>query len=291
MEDIKTKLELREYFDKHLRDIRNLEDSQKKEFEQKVEIYRGKLDKSIKFYISIFGGILLFVGFSGFYGLYIGTKSKITSFINQEKVSLENEVNSIRGTIFTRLDDEFKNPNITKLIKDKAIKNEELFNFMLTCFKAQSDDSEAYEQLGRWGYNNEYKSYPFRDIAINTYDSIRRTYLERTVPVLRVIMWGKGVDPKTFTYEDFRNCFKDMPQTHHADLVRLIWENENLSERKRMEFLVDVISGTNTSNSLNAKYFAGNKLTEKMGITWQPFDYRPIIEGYSNWKKGTTTTK
>lgn len=291
MEDIKTKLELREYFDKHLRDIRNLEDSQKKEFEQKVEIYRGKLDKTIKFYISIFGGILLFIGISGLTGLYIWSRSKITSFIDQKKVSLENEVTSIRGTIFSRLDDEFKKENITILIEDKAKQNEELSNFMLTSFKAQSDDSEAYEQLARWGYNKEYNAYPFRDIACNTYDSIRRSYLERIIPAHRTIMWAEGVNPKMFTYDDFKKRFKDMPMTFHADLVRLIWENENLSEDNKMEFSVAVISGTNTSNSLNAKYFAGNKLVEKMNITWQPFDYGPIIERYSNWEKGTTTTK
>jgi len=274
-------------------------------------------------------------------------------------VSLNKEVDSIRGTILSRLDQEFKAENITRLIEDKAKeytekkskkyisnkfkgamisfrkkmnnsirsvanevevfnnalikekitpkieesdrklkaidkqlnealkRNEELSNFMLTCFKAQSDDSEAYEQLARWGYNEEYKSYPFREIAVNTYDSIRRTYIERVVPSLRIIIWQEGVDPNTFTYDDFKYCFKNMPPSFHADLVRLISENRNLSEEKKVELLVDVI---NISNSLNAKYFAGNYLAEKMGISWQPFDYRPILIKWQE-TKDTIPTK
>ncbi len=160
---------------------------------------------------------------------------------------------------------------------------------MLTCFKAQSDDSEAYEQLARWGNSEEYKSYPFREIAGNTYELIRRTYIERVMPALRNIMWQEGVYPKTFTYDDFKYYFKNMPPSFHADLVRLISENRNLSEEKKMELLVDVIS-INISNSLNAKYFAGNILAEKMGVSWQPFDYGPIL---NKWKetKDTIPTK
>lgn len=81
-----------------------------------------------------------------------------------------------------------------------------------------------------------------------------------------------------------------MTLSFHADLVRLLWENEKLSEGKKMELLIDVISGTNTSNSLNAKYFAGNLLADKMKINWLPFDYTPIIKEWDN-RKGTTTTK
>ena len=155
---------------------------------------------------------------------------------------------------------------------------------MLTCFKAQSDDSEAYEQLACWGNREEYKSYSFREIAANTYESIRRTYIERVMPAFRTIIWQEGVDPKTFTYDNFKYYFKNMPPSFHADLVRLILENRNLSEEKKMVLLVDVLS-TNISNSLNAKYFAGNLLAEKMRISWQPFDYRPILEKWGGKQK------
>lgn len=339
------KLELREYFDKHIRDIRNLEDNLKKDFDQKVEKYKNEIDKTIKRYITLFGGIILFIGTSGIYGLYSWSTLQITSFRDQSKtnletdvsefksqikVSLNKEVDSIRGTILSRLDQEFKTENITRLIEDKAKKytekkskkyisnkfkgamisfrkrmnnsislvanealkrNEELSNFLLTSFKAQSDDSEAYEQLARWGYNEEYKSYPFRDIAYNTYDLIRRTYIERTVPVLREIEWTEPyIDTKTFTYDDLKYYFKNMPQAFHAALVRLIWQNQILSEVKKMEFLIEVISGANTSNSLNAKYFAGKLLAKEMGVSWQPFDYRPILKKWQE-TKDTIPTK
>lgn len=165
----------------------------------------------------------------------------------------------------------------------------EIAHFMLTFIKAQSDDSEAYEQLARWGNNEEYKSYPFREIAVNTYESIRRSYIERVMPALRTVIWKKGVDPKTFTYDDFKYYFKNMPPSFHADLVRLILENRNLSEEKKMELLVDVLS-ININNSLNAKYFAGNILAEKLGVSWQPFDYVPILKKWQE-TKNTIPTK
>lgn len=64
---------------------------------------------------------------------------------------------------------------------------------------------------------------------------------------------------------------------------------ENNIENEKMELFVDVIS-TKITNSLNAKYFAGSYIANKMEIVWQPFDYRPII---TEWEKrqGTTTTK
>ena len=129
------KLELREYFDKHIRDIRNLEDNLKKDFDQKVEKYKNEIDKTIKRYITIFGSIIIFIGIAGFVGLFTWSKSQINSFSvqtkknletdvstfkDQIKVSLNKEIDSIRGTILSRLDQEFKTENITRLVEDKA---------------------------------------------------------------------------------------------------------------------------------------------------------------------------
>lgn len=369
------KLELREYFDTHIRNIRNLEDNLKKDFDQKVEKYKNEIDKTIKRYITIFGSIIIFIGIAGFVGLFTWSKSQINSFSvqtknnletdvstfkDQIKVSLNNEVDSIRGTILSRLDQEFKTENITRLVEDKAKeytekkskkyisnkfkgamisfrkrmnnsirsvanevevfnnslinekitpkieesdkklkaidkqlnealkRNEELSNFMLTCFKAQSDDSKAFEQLGTWGFGDE-KSYPFRAISANIYDSIRSIYIEKIIPSFPVFTWPEGVDPKTFTYNDFKNCFKHMLPRFHADLVRLVSYNINISEENRMELLLDVLK-PNISNSLNAKYLAGNILAKKLNIAWEPFNYKPITEKANN-RKGTTTTK
>lgn len=71
------KLELIEYFDKHIRDIRNLEDNLKRDFNHKVEKYKNELDKTIKWYITIFGSIVIFIGIAGFVGLLTWSKSQI----------------------------------------------------------------------------------------------------------------------------------------------------------------------------------------------------------------------
>lgn len=364
LSNAETKLELIEYFDKHIRDIRNLEDNLKRDFDHKVEKYKNELDKTIKWYITIFGRIVIFIGIAGFVGLLTWSKSQIRSFRDQTKTNLQSdistfkaqikeslnkEVDSIRGTILSRLDQEFKTGNITGLIEDKAKEytakkskkyisnkfkgamisfrkrmndsilsvanavkayntllinekitpkieesdnklkavdrqltdaskiNEELkdfSNFALTFVKAQSDDSEAYEQLGRWSID---KSYPFHELSSNMYDAIRRTYLERINPAFPNIAWSAGVDPKIFTCDQFKNYFKELPQKFHANLVHLIWKSKTLIDKEKMELLLDVIDPeTKTSNSLNAKYFAGNILAEKMVINWQPFDYKPI---------------
>lgn len=181
--------------------------------------------------------------------------------------------------------DDIINPKIETIDKqlNEALKvSGELSNFMLTYFKAQSDDSEAYEQLATWGYLEDYKSYPFRAISANIYDSIRRGYIERAIPARSLIQWPEGVYPANFSYTIFKDYFKKLPPKFHADLVCLIWENKGLSKKEKMELLVDVI-GTN-SNSLNAKYFAGNYLADEMKIYWQPFDYTPIIKRWEETK-------
>lgn len=172
----------------------------------------------------------------------------------------------------------------------KIASSKELFEFTLTYIQSQSDDSEAFEQLGRWGANKEYEYYPFRIVAQNTYDTIRRIYMERILPVRRPIL-PQVINRKMFTDKEYLKMFKDAPQTFHADIVNLIWDNKELSEGKKMELLIDVISGTNTSNSLNAKYFAGHILAKRLGINFEPFDYNPITEKYEEYRKGTTTTK
>lgn len=150
----------------------------------------------------------------------------------------------------------------------------ELSDFMLTFIKAQSDDSKAFEQLGTLSKNN---SFPYPNLPLNMYEAIRRSYLERMIPAFSNITWPAGVDPKKFTCDQFKNHFKELPQRFHANLVHLIWESETLIDKEKMELLLDVIDPeTKTSNSLNAKYFAGNILAEKMGINWQPFNYEPI---------------
>jgi hypothetical protein len=111
------------------------------------------------------------------------------------------------------------------------------------------------------------------------------------MPAYPKYLWPAVIDPAKLSYTDFKDAFKYLPQKFHANLVDLIWDNTKLSEKEKMELLVDVIKGeTKTSNSLNAKYFAGNKLALKMGIKWQPFDYGPIITEWEN-RQGTTTTK
>ena len=223
----------------------------------------------------------------------------------ETRVDRELDVDSIKSIIADKTTDKLIAIKITPKIKeteetlkslsqqlDKAkedsIKLNELNNFTLTFLKAQSDDSKAYEQLGTWGFGVD-KSYPFREISANIYDSIRATYIEKLIPSFPVFIWPEGVDTKTFTCDNFKNYFKDMLPRFHADLVRLISENKNLSEENEIELLIDVLK-PNISNSLKAKYHAGMILSDKFKIPWQPFDYTPLTDEWNN-RKGTTTTK
>lgn len=221
-------------------------------------------------------------------------KAKIESNV-KEIQKLGNLAQSQVNNLASKIEESDKKIETIDIKLNEASKvNENLkesYNFMITFVKAQSDDSEAYEQLARWGYLDDFKSYPFRDIASNIYESIHRAYLERLIPAFPALKLQTGVDPVNFSSNDFKNYFKSLPPKFHAYLVNLIPDNKKLSDKEKMELLLDVIDPeTKTSNSLNAKYFAGNILAEKMGINWQPFYYEPI---QNKWEetKGTIPAK
>ena len=166
----------------------------------------------------------------------------------------------------------------TKVNKDLKV----LSNFMLTFIKAQSDDSEAFEQLAVWGLD---KSSPFYDFSLSLYETIRRYYSERLNPRYHEYNWSNNMKPSEFTLSDFNTFLLNVNinPRYHAHLVNLIWETSDIPKKDRMQFLIDVL---NKSKSLNARDFAARFLstTSEINLKWDPFIYPPLIDKWESVK-------
>jgi len=117
------------------------------------------------------------------------------------------------------------------------------------------------------------------------YETIRRAYKERIQIAWLSIEWQEGIYPSKFSLSDFKTCLSSLEPRYHAALVDLLWKREDIFKKDKMIFLVDVL---NTSNSLNAKDYAGKLLANEMGLKWDPFMYIPLLE---NWEKIKDTIK
>jgi len=161
--DTEIKLELREYFDNHIRDIRDIENTLQQRFEQKIKDYKHELEDSIKQYKKIGAvviGIITFFGAGGIYQGYQAYKQAISRGIEKGQNQISNQISS-------RLDQEFEAKNIKRLIEntakdytEKEAKNyisdevrkvttpfNELFNIYILSDKAQNGSRSAYIQL------------------------------------------------------------------------------------------------------------------------------------------------
>lgn len=161
----------------------------------------------------------------------------------------------------------------------KVSKNiQEVSDFMLTFIRAQNDDSAAFEQLGRWGVDI---SFPFSDISLKMYETIRLSYVEKLGVAYWIYEWPKDVDPLKFYLTDFKIYLSSLEPKYHAYLVELIWKRDTISKKDKLIFFVDVL---NTSNSLNAKNYAGRLLANEIGLKWHPFYIKPLLDKWEEIK-------
>jgi len=153
---------------------------------------------------------------------------------------------------------------------------------LLTFIKAQSDDSESFEQLAKWGTD---KSFRFSILSLSMYETIRRFYLERLQRGYFTCEWTAGIDPSKFSLADFKTCLSTLEPKYHTHLVNLIYTRNDLSKKDKLIFLIDVL---NSSNSLNAKDHAGRFFATETNITWDPFNYKPLFD---KWEETKDTIK
>ncbi len=159
---------------------------------------------------------------------------------------------------------------------------EEVSNLMLTFIKAQSDDSEAFEQLGRWGVD---KSFLFSNISLNMYETIRLDYKGRLGVSYLSCKRLEDLDFSKFSLSNFKSYLASLEPKYHSYLVKLIWERDNITKKDKMFFLVDVL---NTSKSLNAKDYAGRLFATETNLEWDPFYTSPLLD---KWKETKDTIK
>ncbi len=169
---------------------------------------------------------------------------------------------------------------LEKIVKEKQETFEKttktILDFIITYNKAQSDDSEAFEQLATWGHTPKFKSYPYREISADMYEIIRNNYIEKGTSVIPSLLWIKETPPEEFSISFYISAFMMLPSRFHASLVFLGCSNKKVEEKQRIQLLIDVISGSKLTNSLRAKFMAGNLLSIILETPWVPFNYQHL---------------
>ena len=164
----------------------------------------------------------------------------------------------------------------------------ELNSFTLTFLKALGDDYKAFEQLGNWSAD---KNFAFHEISLNLYDTIRCIHFQqKSIPIVftttpPITVDSIAIDFSKLSFSEFKKLISSLPPIYHSDLIKKICERkeEEISKIEKMSFLVEVL---NTSNSLNAKNYAGIMFEKEYNdVFWDPFKFDPINTKWKNVQK------
>jgi hypothetical protein len=114
----------------------------------------------------------------------------------------------------------------------------EMVRYTTTVLAAQADDRAAFEQLQAWSKDS---SFPYQDMAgrasLAIEDNLENLMLDYHVP------WQKGVDPAKLTFDELRKMY-DSPELDtnlRIALVQYIASRSDISERDRLQFLINVM--------------------------------------------------
>lgn len=113
--DAEIKLELREYFDNHIRNIRDLEGNLQQRFEQRIKDYKQDLEDTIKRYAKIVTAVVTIMTLIGGGVIYRAYKQAISRGIEKGGKQIQDQISS-------RLDQEFKTKRIRGIIENAAKK-------------------------------------------------------------------------------------------------------------------------------------------------------------------------
>jgi len=170
------------------------------------------------------------------------------------------------------------------LNETKATINELKFlnEFTLILIKAQNDNRQAYDQLIAWGSD---KSFRYHQLARSAEVSIRQSYYEKKwLPFAYLdVFWKEGKDSMVRSFDEIVSNYNITPTSNHVGVVELIWKENDIPKKERIQFLVYVLQN---DTSLRAVYLAGLKLSEETGILWDPFIIEPFLKWWEKNKKG-----
>ena len=161
---------------------------------------------------------------------------------------------------------------------DKELKKiNDLNNFIITYLKALNDDAAAFEKLGTLSTDN---NFPFHDISLSMYETIKLTHLHQTTISFTVTKLPKEFDLTKYNFTDFKKLLYNQHPKYHAYILDKIWDREDITKKEKILFLIEVRM---TSNSLKAKNLAGILFAREYDdVSWDPFQYKPIDE---KWEK------
>jgi hypothetical protein len=109
------------------------------------------------------------------------------------------------------------------------------------------------------------------------YETIRNIHLQHKFIGTWITIPITAVDFSNCSFSDFTKSLSSYPAKYHIYLITKIWEREDISKDDKKLFLMEVLK---TSNSLNAKNYAGILFERETNINWDPFKFQPIYDEY-----------
>lgn len=149
----------------------------------------------------------------------------------------------------------FKAENLLSEIAELQKKSGLINEFMMIAIAAQNDDREAFDKLGIWAVD---PCFPFFELAKLAYIRIRLSYNEFTAREYLEFpwkeVWKEVNEPNKIPFSNLCEVYHASSPNFHTSLLKIIWERKDMPRKKRMQFLVDILT---KDESLAATYWAG----------------------------------
>ncbi|TVM03365.1 MAG: hypothetical protein CV087_05725 [Candidatus Brocadia sp. WS118] len=150
-------------------------------------------------------------------------------------------------------------------------------DFYRTISLAQNDDWSAYTELIKYTKSEDPN---VKTISDNAIVKIRGQYINPFIePKFMSLEKNDTIDFTKATYNDFVKVYPSSLHMTHPGLVTEMDKNKSATRHEKMSFYVEIL---NSSNSMNAKYYAGKyfvKESKDADLKWQPFN----IDALLNW--------
>lgn len=152
--------------------------------------------------------------------------------------------------------------------------------FAMTVIRAQNDDREAFDELGRLSKDgtNELSM-----LAARAYGTIVDAHSQPFYLSGFNIPWGEGIDPSKLSLDELIVQYGMAAAWLRPGLIEFIWKRNDLPKKPRLQFLIDVIR---SDRSLRAVEYAGHYFMKGTQLKIKPLAVDQLLDW---WEKNKDT--
>ena len=239
-----------------------------------------------------------------------GMNDTINGTIQHINSRLDREVDIVQRQIKSRIDEEFKQDNISDLVEEKAKKTvekkvesylsattklieekvagfekesqmmtssldklNERAELLFSIILANNDNMSALEDLKKLAND---KNYTYFAEAQKAYDKIVKL-LNSPIRLVRSIKWNEGIEPSKFALKDLIGIYHREGERNgiKSQLIKYIWERGDFEEKEKMVFLISVIKN---DTSIEAIRTAGENFIKATNLSIYPLEKDKIVK-------------